>query len=231
VRARPSLAKRIAPYLYLFSTVIFAGALALDPIGRFFVAPLIVLAVLVAGVFLTAIFVASDELRALAKNPAARVTHGLEHGCVASLIETGHAIYSGATTLHGSFSIVAGARVTAADVGHATRQAIRRFRAGDTQHAYSPHCGTSMLVGITMFSVIIVGCAIAAIAFGVGAGPAFMAAACLGVVAQMAWRPLGLLAQRMLTVSTRFSNARVGTITMEWADGRRVFVVPVSVTL
>jgi hypothetical protein len=225
------IGKRIAPYLYLFSTVIFAGALALDPVGRIFIAPLVLLLVVVAGLFLATIVVARTELRALVVNRRVRVIHGLEHACVAILQERGFRPIQGRTQ-EGSFTLVVGDDTPSAAVRQATREAIDRFARGDTRTAYSPHCGTSLLVGITMFALIVVGCAIAAIVFGVPAGSAFMAAAVLGVAAQVAWRPLGLLAQRTLTVSTRFARATVGRVTRTQDErGRRTFDVPCAVTL
>jgi hypothetical protein len=203
--------RRIAPYLYLFSTVIFAGALAADPVGRIFIAPLILLAVIVAVLFLRTLVTARKELRALIGNRRVRVIHGLEHGCYAVLEERGLTAHSGQTNER-SFDIVVGHDTSDEDVLSATRAAIQRFSVGETKDAYSPQCGTSTLVGLTLFSLVIVGCTVAAIVFGIGAGPAFMAAAVLGVIAQLAWRPLGLAAQRAFTVSTRFREAVVDKV-------------------
>ena len=225
------LGPRIAPYLYLFSTVIFAGVLALDPVGRFFIAPLIFLVVVVASLFLAAMFAGRRELGALVSNRKERVTHGLEHGCLGILVERGHVVHSGAT-LKGKFSITVSDDVTHEAVNAAAREAIRRFASGDTRLAYTPHCGTSLLVGLTLFALIIVGCTVGAIVFGVAAASAFMAAAVLGVIAQVAWRPLGLAAQRMFTVSTRFAKADVNKVERVIDhDGLRTFDVACFVQL
>lgn len=225
------IGKKIAPYLYLFSTVIFAGALAADPVGRIFIAPLVLVAVSVAGFFLTAMIAARNELRAIVSDRKVRVLHGLEHGCVAILEEKGFRPRSGATR-EGNFSIVVEDETPPEAVLAATREAVRRFSRGDTELAYSPYCGTSMIVGITMFAVIIVGITLGAIVFGIGAGPAFLGAAVLGVIAQMAWRPLGLLAQRTLTVSTRFARAIVTKVVrIDDVEGRRAYDVTCHVTL
>jgi hypothetical protein len=232
-KAEPArqFAKRVAPFLYLFSTVIFAGALALDPVGRIFIAPVILLVIVVAGCFLATVIAARHELRALVSNRRVRVIHGLEHGCLAILRERGYMTYSGATMIRG-FSINVGVNVPPKAVIAAAREAIARFLRGDTRLAYSPYCGTSLLVGLTMFSLIIIGCTIGAIVFGVGVGPAFMAAAVLGMIAQLAWRRLGLLAQRALTVSTRFVGADVQDVQrITDDDGQRVFDVTCRVVL
>lgn len=221
---------RIAPYLYLFSTVIFAGVLAIHPVGRFFIAPLILLAVVVAGLFVNALISARHELRALVDDRAVRVTHGLEHGCIGVLREKGYRVHSGVTKT-GSFSVFASG-ISTRKVRKATLEAIKRFSRGDTRLAYSPHCGTSLIVGLTMFAVLVLGCTIGAIVFGIAAGPAFMGAAVLGVIAQLAWRPLGLLAQRMLTVSTQFRRVTVGRVWHgEHHDDRSEVIVPITVTL
>jgi Domain of unknown function (DUF6391) len=220
----------IAPYLYLFTTIIFAGALALNPVGRFFIVPLIALVVIVCVAFLVNLIKNGPEMFSIFEDRRVRVTHGLEHACLAILREGGHETYGGRTS-EGQFVVGIDTETSARVVERAAREAIRRFAVGDTNLAYSAQCGTSAVVARFLFAVVIVGSTIAGICFGVGAGPAFMAAAILGVFAQLIEKPLGLLAQRALTVSTQFTTARVGDITPGALDGEMAFTVPITVTL
>src|SRR5204862_528837 len=79
--------------------------------------------------------------------------------------------------------------------------AIRRIRSGETGLAYSPRCGTSQLVAMLLYAVIIAGGGATSILFGVPIGATMLACAVLCVLAQLAAPTLGLLAQRTLTVS------------------------------
>ena len=78
-----------------------------------------------------------------------------------------------------------------------------------------------------------IGGAVAALLLGAPTGPVILACAIAGAAARIVARPLGLLAQRTLTVSTEFSTAAVGDVDIGIsADGRRAsFVVPVRVTV
>jgi len=222
------VAPAVRSYGTLVSTLLVAAALAFDPIGKLVVAPFALLLVLIAGLFLAVIVVSRHELAALARDRRTRVVHGLEHACITILKERGHRTESGSTS-KGRFELDRVAGTTHQDVARATRSAIRRILAGETGLAYSPRCGTSQLVAMILYALIIAGGGVTSILFGVPMGATMLGCAVLCVLAQLAAPTLGLLAQRMLTVSTRFSGARVGQVTVK--DGPRGprFVVPVTV--
>jgi hypothetical protein len=221
----------IAPYLYLFTTVVFAGALALDPFGRIFIVPLVALFVLLAITFLVLFVRSLPEAVALFRDRRNRVAHGLEHACIAILEENGHPTFGGITK-KGRFLVGVNYSTSYKEVERAVREAIRRFAVGESELAYSPRCGTSAAVGSLLFALTIVGCTIAAIGFGIGIGPAFMAAAILGCFAMLFQKPLGIAAQKYLTVSARFSHVSVGEIRRDdYGGGQTAFAVPLTVTL
>lgn len=217
-------------YLFLLGTIAFAGALALHPLGRLFVYPLVGLVVLVAIAAAIGIAKSIREVVAISRDRRTRVTHGLEHACLAVLREQGHETLGGVTK-PGRFIVGIARGVSYDIVRDAAREAVRRVREGETSLAYSPHCGTSALVGAALFTVIVLGCTLGSIMLGVGIGPAFMAAAVLGVIAMGIHERLGLFAQRTLTVSTRFADARVGDVKDDSLGDRRAYSVPITVTL
>lgn len=229
-RAAPigKVGRALRSYGTLGSTVLVAAALAFDPIGKWVIAPFALLLVLLAGLFLAVVVASRQELAALARDRQTRVIHGLEHACIAILAERGHRVTSGSTT-SGRFELDRASGTTHRDVERATRAAIRRIRAGETGLAYSPRCGTSQLVAMTLYAIIIAAGGVTSIVFGVPMGAVMLGGAVLCVLAQLAAPALGLLAQRTLTVSTRFTRARVGDVTVRTGAKGPRFVVPVTV--
>lgn len=220
--------RALRSYGTLMATLFIAVALAFDPVGKWVVAPFVVLLVLIAGLFLAMIVAGRQELAALVRDRRTRVIHGLEHACIAILEERGQRPTSGSTRKwHFEIDRVAG--TTHEDVARATREAIDRIAAGETRLAYSPRCGTSQLVALILYAVIIAAGGVTSVLFGVPLGAMMLGCAVLCVLAQLVAPWLGLLAQRMLTVSTRFRTARVGAVTVTTGPRGPRFVVPVTV--
>jgi hypothetical protein len=228
----PGLAIAFGQTVYLLALVAQVIVLALDPIGRAFLAPLIALGVLGAGLMIVAVASGLGELGAVVRDRRTRVIHGLEHACLELLRRDGHRIHGGQTTT-GMFEIEIenAGRASLHAVTEATRTAIQRIDAGDHALAYSRQCGTSLLVALLLLSVVVIGGAVIALVAGVRTDVVIAGTAAMGLVAWLASRPLGLLAQRTLTVSTRFKYAVVREVTrVISADGRRArFVVRLAV--
>lgn len=208
--------------------------LALDPLGFVVVAPLLVLAAIGASGFLIALFGSLGELRALVRDRRTRVIHGLEHACL-KLLERHGCEARGGQTHDGFFEIevVNDGRAAVHTVRQATYEAMTRLAHGEASLALDPRCGTSLMVGVALVSALIVGAAV--IGFVAGAPPGILAAS-TAVIALLTWwasRPLGLLAQRTLTVSTCFASAAVQRIVrVVHASGRTAtFLVHVHVQM
>lgn len=148
---------------------------------------------------------------AIARDPAMRVAHGLEHATLAVLLEDGMPALHGFTYTRNRFVVALEARYgrEVAAVREAAVRAIRRIREGERALAYQPGCSTSQLV--SMVSLWLVGaiCPLLALALG-GASSVFFA---IGLIVFRLWlaceTSLGLLAQRLFTVSTDFTSATV----------------------
>ena len=191
-------------------------SLALDSQWRLlalgFAAPLLIVPVTMAGRFLWSLGSSFRELRALARDRTTRVIHGLEHATAKVLSQEGSIVYGGLTHT-GFFELhlyrEGKAEDQAATVRAAVKAAVRRIRGGERGLAYHPQCGTSMLVTVTLMALMAL--ASAAIGLFMDLSPRILLAVggtYVGVLL-VAARPLGLLAQRFLTVSTSFRSARV----------------------
>lgn len=233
-RGSTPLLGAIGAGLYMVVSIAQLIVMALDPIARIYVAPML-LALVVGAVLMIAATVSSlGELRAVVADRATRVVHGLEHACLAVLEQRGHTIHGGRTE-PGRFAIEISndGRVSALEVRRATREAVIRIAGGEEALAYSPRCGTSLFVALLLLSLVAVGGATCALLLGASAPHVILGCSVLGILARAAARPLGLLAQRTLTVSTQFVSAFVGEVTIEVsADGQRTrFVVPIEAQL
>lgn len=191
-------------------------SLAIDPQWRLLAlalaAPLLLIPITMAGLFLWSLGSELRELRELVRNRRTRIIHGFEHAA-AKILEADNQIVYGGVTRRGFFELhlynQGSEKSQAAAMRKATNAAIRRIRAGERSLAYHPQCGTSMLVTATMVSLM----ALSSTAVGLmmelrpvtllSLGGSYVALLLLGA------RPLGLLAQRFLTVSTDFRSARV----------------------
>ncbi len=194
--------------------ILVQAALALlDPDAFPYLGPLLVFAQL-AGCLLVAWMVAgSGEIRALASYHATRVIHGLEHATAKVLEERGVPVGSGQTS-HGMFALEVRHDGTLYEsfettVRDAATDAITRIRFGEHTLAYDRRCGTNYLVGLSLLALAIVGVGLAASILGVPSGLTFGASVIAVFAARLVARPVGLAAQRWLTVSTNFSSAVV----------------------
>jgi hypothetical protein len=102
----------------------------------------------------------------------------------------------------------------------AVNAAIRRIRDGERGLAFHPRCGTSLLV--TVLLVALLALAAAGVGLLMQLRPAMLLSVGSGMilVVVVGARPLGLLTQRLLTVSTKLRSARVLRIVrrLEGAD-------------
>jgi hypothetical protein len=205
---------------------------ALDPIGFVFVAPILLLVLLgaLAAVVVTAL--GSSELLAISRARTTRVIHGLEHACIHVLLERGHTSLAGQTT-DGMFTVELAndGRATECEVATAALDAIHRVHRGEHALAYSQRCGTSSFVALSLAALAILAGATVGIVAGASHPSIALGCAIAMILAWLAARPLGLLAQRWWTVSTAFNAARVERIVHSvTADGRRArFVVMLDV--
>lgn len=226
------LAVGIGGAIYGVLRLIQLGALALDPVGRIYAAPLLL--VLVAGaVFVVGSLAATiGELRELVRDRVTRVAHGVEHACIALLERAGHKAFEGRTQKSAFVVEIANdGRASNARVRAAAIEAIDRLLNGERELAFTPRCGTSLLVKIVLASMVVIGCATGVALFGLSL-PIVLGTIIAAIAAAVLARPLGLLAQRAWTVSTEFSSASVRLVESETtARGDRVvFLVALNVS-
>ena len=159
-----------------------------------------------------------EELLALVRSRRTRVRHGLEHATIAQLEHEGYTPKGGCTFDWGFVvHVKRDRRLRSSTLKKTTTRAINRVLAGDTALTITPECGTSMLVGVLLAAVTtVVVLGIALFASLTWSAAIFLALFCLFLV-QFGSRPLGLLAQRFLTVSTDFRRAHPLRVT----QGRR----------
>jgi hypothetical protein len=140
-----------------------------------------------------------------------RVVHGLEHATIAVLREQGFPVLHGLTHARDRFVIALpdGHEHLLLAVGLAADAASARVRAAEHSLCYDPNCGTSALVAALSFWLMLtfVGCGSWALDASVEV--TFAVTIMLGHVRYALETPLGLLAQRLYTVSTSFTSARV----------------------
>ena len=191
-------------------------SLALDPTWRdlalALAAPIVLVPLTMAGLFMWAMRASFRELRDLAADRVTRIIHGLEHAAIKIMERDGQPALGGLTR-KGFFEVYVSSE--SANPGQAklirrsTSEAIRRVRDGERRLAFDRRCGTSLLIAVLLV-------ALAALASGVVGlfmhlRPQVVLAIGVGFVALVVVgaRPLGLLAQRLLTVSTALRSARV----------------------
>jgi len=191
-------------------------SMALDPRLRYLAlglaAPVLLLPFMMAGIFFWALGSTFGELRDLARNKKTRVIHGLEHAA-AKILEEQKTTVHGGLTHDGYFEIyVDKARSEAhqaAAVRRAANAAIRRVRAGERHLAFHRNCGTSMLVTAILVALIATASTLVGLFMTVSPRALLALGASYVVLLLLGARPLGLLAQRLLTVSTTFRSARI----------------------
>jgi hypothetical protein len=184
-------------------------SLALALLGSFLLAP-----IALGGAVVWSFGAVLGELRALARDRRTRVIHGLEHATAHLLTRDGYSVLGG-QTYGGRFELhiesTAGSRPgvpTPKHLRHVVETAAQRILDGETELALHPSCGTSAVVAVLFVSLLVL--AAAGIGFFAHLTPTVLIGVVGAVVALLmfAVRPLGLLVQRLLTVSTSFVEAR-----------------------
>jgi hypothetical protein len=144
-------------------------------------------------------------------DPLTRVVHGLEHATLAVLAEDGLPTIHGFTHGRDRFvvALAEGQAQQHASVVEAATRAIRRIHEGEHALAYQPGCGTSEAVSAVTLWLMYVASVLFTLVIG-GSVQIFVAVSVVVFRIWLAWEtPLGLLAQRLFTVSTAFSSATV----------------------
>ena len=159
-----------------------------------------------------------------ARDLPGRVAHGLEHATIAILRAQGIAVSEGQSRSN-SFFVVLPEEPRPFErryaVEAAARAAIERIKSGETELAYAPTCGTSRVLGRAVAALLIAGLGIAWWFLGVPHGIVFALSVIAIAVGRLVAAPLGLLGQRLWTVSTAFSGARIVAITRHMHDKLR----------
>ena len=153
------------------------------------------------------------ELVDLARSRKTRVIHGLEHATIAILNERGIRTCGGETRegrFKLYFSVDSSSEVSAGAVREATEDAIERIDTGEIELAYSDECGTSARVASLLWWCSTIIAAILGLGGGLGTVPTVLFLAGVASIQLLLLRPLGILAQRLLTVSTDVRGAKVG---------------------
>ena len=162
--------------------------------------------------FLWALRASFRELRDLARDRVTRIIHGLEHAAIKIMERDGQRVLGGLTRA-GFFEVYVPS--DSANPGQAklirksTSEAIRRIRDGERRLAFDRRCGTSLLVAVLLVALAAIGSG--AVGLSMHLRPQVLLAIGVGfvVVVVLGTRPLGLLAQYLLTVSTALRSARV----------------------
>lgn len=162
------------------------------------------------GTLLVVVFGSLGELRALVRDQRTRVIHGLEHACVKMLERRRCKPLSGQT--HEGFfevELANDGRASVEAVELAAELAVARVARGEVALALDRRCGTSLLVGAVVVAMLVVGAAVLGFVEGIQPGALAAGTAVSAVLAWWGARPVGIWAQRALTVSTRFADAQV----------------------
>ncbi len=194
--------------------------------------PLLVTPIVRAGGHVVRLALNTRELALLTKNREVRVMHGIEHATIAVLLERGFDISEGET---GEYGFVIGCSrpaprlPSARQVRSATSAAAKRIRGGETDLAYALGCGTSWLVSSTLVALALL--VLAPLAFWAKVGFATLGLLYgIALVLFLLYADrLGLLAQKHLTVSTKFDRVRVKGVSGVWEKGHRRFFVHLRV--
>ncbi len=153
---------------------------------------------------------AIPDVVSLALDRRRRVNHGLEHATIAVLLGRGHDVVGGRSCSTG-FEVtvrrVPSLPLTTMD--HAIVEAVRRVATSEPDLAYHPMCGTRAFVT----SVVVASAAVASVVAVVLGVPAIAALAALAIAfaPRLALR-LSVPAQRLLTVSTRYSTVHLSNL-------------------
>ena len=194
--------------------------------------PIVVLPVLLAISFLGMFSSKLSEIRALLSEKT-KVVHGLEHATIKLLEKDGFTVGGGVTLSEKRFLVTLGAegkRAASRAIKRAFKTAVRRIRGGEEDLVYDPRCGTSALVGVSLFALLAVAAGVVGLFMTIPPIASALALALLAGVPVVAIRPLGLLAQRLFTVSSDFERASpVKVIRRGRDDDATVYEVVVAV--
>ncbi len=222
--------RRVETWLLRVALVVVIVLVAIEP-ARYPVVGLALLIVqIVAALGVVAVALLVPAVRDLARDQRVRVLHGLEHATIRILQARGAHIRSGTTRDH-HFTIVADndGSVFLAGVKRAATEAIERIRAGEHALAYHEGCGTSAMVGLALVSLGLAGVGIAAAVLGWSLAIELPATIVVWIAARAARQPLGLLAQRTLTVSTNLASAAVRSVKRNDDDAGRCVTFTVAI--
>jgi len=191
-------------------------SMAVDPRLRYFVmglaAPIVIFPLLLAGNFFWMLGASFHELRDLAHDRTTRIIHGLEHAAAKILDEEGVSVLGGLTHpgyFELYFSPESVNRDQAKRLRRAVTSAIRRIRDGERHLAFHPRCGTSLLVTGLLVALLALASATVGLLMELRPAVLLCVGASLVLAVVVGARPLGLLTQRLLTVSTKLRSARV----------------------
>ena len=132
-----------------------------------------------------------------------RRNHGLEHGTVTKLMERGMRPPLGGYSTAGGFFVIG--KATTEDVTGAAGDALAEMKAGRSELAVSPYCGTNLATGALL------GALISAVIMGRSRKRSrrIPAAALAAIVATLAGRPVGQILQRHFTTLAEVSTLRI----------------------
>jgi Domain of unknown function (DUF6391) len=206
----PSLAEMTRFSLYALIAVQTAFAV-IWPHDFSYLRPLLFVVQVSAAGIAAGVVVFVPAMRGLIHAPV-RVLHGFEHATINVLAERGIEVDNGVARDR-SFEIVLDQHdargLTVAEVKLATESVITRISRGEHALVYSPRCGTSWLVARMVIAIGVAAVGAVTLAYDVAPGYTFAGTVVAFASAMRASRPLGLLAQRMFTVSPHFAAARV----------------------
>ncbi len=242
-RSRPSVVLRtlvrLLGYVAVFLAILAPMSLALKAEWRWFVlaffGPFYLLPVLMGGFVVFNIFSSIGELQDLIRDRRTRVIHGIEHGAAAVLEQAGFDVSSGETR-SGFFRLRFNTYAPnpcddPSKIHKAVADAVARIRSSEPHLAYHPRCGTSALVTAMLLSILSLAVAAVGLFLTITALTWLVLSAVLAAAFIIFPRPLGLLAQRYLTVSTDFMSAHVLRLVRHRSDRQIVYDVLMTVRL
>jgi hypothetical protein len=145
--------------------------------------------------------------------------HGLEHGTISLLMSRGANNQAMAGySIPGGFLVLG--NVTMQQVSDAAAEALARMKAGESDLAISPFCGTNIVVGAALTTMgTLLGYRLAG-----GGSPGVSRAFSNAALAIVASRPVGRMVQRLYTTSSDVGDMQIegvsyhqlGKLTAHW---------------
>jgi hypothetical protein len=197
-----------------------------DPFGFRYLGPLIVIVQVGALLVIAGVALVIPSIVSLARDRSTRIAHGLEHATIHVLGEMGVEVLSGwtgETTFQLELDNDSHNWDRYHDIIPAALDAVERINAGQREIAYSPYCGTSWLVGHALWALAVLAAGVTSAILGAPTGIRFAGIVAAAFFARLAKHPLGLAAQRWLTVATDFVTlSRVRVARELIAAGKRI---------